>query len=50
MIVLVPKMAHANKVQDYRLISYCIVFYKVISKILAGRLADVIDHLLLHTT
>lgn len=36
LIALVPKSDHAPMVQDYRPISCCMVFYKVISKILAG--------------
>lgn len=45
-ISLVPKFAHANKVINYRPISYCIVFYKFIVKILVGQLVDIANHLL----
>lgn len=44
-IVQVPKRAHADSVNDYRPISCCNVTYKVISKILANRLAKVLDPL-----
>ena len=41
-IVLVPKSAHASSPSDYRTISCCNVIYKVIAKLLAGRLAHVL--------
>jgi len=45
-IALLPKSAHANSVVDYRPISCCNVTYKVISKILAGRLAHVLNDII----
>lgn len=46
-IALVPNSSHSNKVTDYRPISCCNVFYKIISKILANRLrvivSDIVD-------
>jgi hypothetical protein len=42
-IALVPKSSNANLVADFRSISYCNVIYKVISKILAGRMAHVLQ-------
>lgn len=46
LISLMPKSSSATKVEDYSLISYCNMFYKVISKILATRIATVAEHLL----
>lgn len=37
-IALIPKSISANEVHDYRPISCCSVFYKVISKVLVNRL------------
>ena len=45
-IALVPKSANANSAVDYRPISCCNVTYKVISKILARRLAHVINDII----
>lgn len=45
-ISLMAKFAHASKVINYRPISYYIVFYKFIVKILAGQLVDIANHLL----
>lgn len=42
-IALVPKNSHASRVGDYRPISCCNVFYKVISKILASRISGVLE-------
>lgn len=41
-IMLVLKSTHAIKVEDYRHISCCTVFYKMISKIVTSRLAKVV--------
>lgn len=46
LIALVPKSAHASKVTDYRPISCCTVFYKVISKLQAARISDTLDNIL----
>jgi hypothetical protein len=43
---LVPKAANANSAADYIPISCCNVTYKVISKILAGRLAHVLNDII----
>lgn len=44
--MLVPKFAHANKVNDYQPISCCNVFHKVIFKLLASRIAVILDSIL----
>ncbi|XP_074314673.1 uncharacterized protein LOC141649902 [Silene latifolia] len=43
LLVLVPKMDTPLTVKDYRPIACCTTFYKVISKILANRLKQVLD-------
>ena len=45
-IALIPKTAHASSVGDFRPISCCNVIYKVISKILASRLAATLDSII----
>ena len=45
-IALVPKSSSANLAADFRPISCCNVIYKVISKILAGRMAHVLQDLI----
>ena len=45
-IALVPKSANANSATDYRPISCCNVTYEVIFKILAGRLAHVLNDII----
>ncbi|KAE8697209.1 hypothetical protein F3Y22_tig00110627pilonHSYRG00065 [Hibiscus syriacus] len=44
-IALVPKIPNPSKVKDFRLISCCSVFYKVITKILVWRLQKLIPDL-----
>ena len=44
-IALVPKSTHSPTVGDFRPIACCNVFYKVLSKILASRLARVLESL-----
>ena len=47
-IALVPKSTNANSAADYKPISCCNVTYKVISKILAGQLAHVLNDIISH--
>ncbi|KAK6125166.1 hypothetical protein DH2020_041087 [Rehmannia glutinosa] len=42
-LALIPKSDHSSKVGDFRPIACCKVIYKLISKILATRMADVLD-------
>lgn len=41
-VTLIPKVENASSVKDYRLISFCSVVYKIISKILTSRLSKVV--------
>ena len=41
-LTLIPKSTNAKKVEDYRPIACCTVVYKIISRILAGRIHNVI--------
>jgi len=47
-IALVPKSSHSPSVADFRPISCCNVVYKIISKILASRMASVLDSIVDH--
>ncbi|PKU80900.1 Putative ribonuclease H protein [Dendrobium catenatum] len=45
-IALIPKGLHASHITDYRPISLCNVFYKVIAKLLANRMKIVLPHII----
>lgn len=45
-ISLIPKAKHAPEAKDFRPISFCNVFYKTITKIIANWIAKVIPSLL----
>uniref|UniRef100_A0A803PE25 Reverse transcriptase domain-containing protein n=1 Tax=Cannabis sativa TaxID=3483 RepID=A0A803PE25_CANSA len=46
LISLIPKKKHAHTLKDFRPISLCSTFYKVISKVLASRLKVVLDKII----
>lgn len=41
-VTLIPKVQNATSVKDFRPIACCLVFYKLISKILTSRMQSVI--------
>lgn len=45
-LIIIPKMEHPSSLRDYRPIACCTVIYKVISKVLAGRLGNILGRII----
>lgn len=48
-IILISRKTNLEFVPDYRLISLCNVLYKIIVKVLAERLKDILSHIISST-
>ncbi|PKU68127.1 Putative ribonuclease H protein [Dendrobium catenatum] len=45
-ITLIPKCSHASNITDYRPISLCNILYKIVAKVLANRLKEVLPYII----